>query len=201
MATPAPASYAITADGPDTVTVHTRQVIFEARYVMICTNAYSGALHPYFADKVIPTRAQCLVTEPLPAAVLPTCIYTDYGYLYARMTFDNRLLIGGGRKQYRAEEGNTTDDRTSAAVQAVLDRTLRERFPEVAAPVERRWAGIMGFSADGAPLAGTLPGIPRAGFAVGFTGHGLSFGAATAERAVDHLLMGAPLGAIDATRL
>jgi glycine/D-amino acid oxidase-like deaminating enzyme len=193
--------YHIAQTAPDCVQVSSRRAIWHARYVMICTNAYSASVHPYFADKVIPTRAQCLVTAPLPTPVLDTCGYSDYGYMYYRMTFDNRLLIGGGRRDYRALEGNTTDDRTTAEVQGALDRYLRDRFPDVTAPVERRWAGIMGFSADGAPLAGTIPGMPRVGFAVGFTGHGLSFGAGVAERAVDHLLTGAPLGAIDAARL
>lgn len=185
----------------DCVRVHTRKFIFEARYVMLCTNAYSGSLHPYFADKVIPTRGQCLVTEPLPEPVMDTCGYSDYGYMYYRMTFDNRLLIGGGRKNFKPLEGNTTDDRTNDSVQGFLDAYLREHFPDVTAPVDRRWAGIMGFSVDGVPLAGTLPDMPHVGFAVGFTGHGLSFGAGTAERAVDHLLTGAPLGAVDASRI
>ena len=47
----------------------------------------------------------------------------------------------------------------------------------------------------------TLPDMPRIGFAVGFTGHGLAFGARVAERAVDHLLMSATLGAVDVERL
>jgi glycine/D-amino acid oxidase-like deaminating enzyme len=193
--------YRVEQTAPDCVTVTSRQAVYHARQVMICTNAWSASVHPWFADKVIPTRAQCLVTEPLPAPVLTTCGYSDYGYMYYRMTFDNRLLIGGGRKDHRQAEAGTTEDRTTEGVQGVLDRYLRERFPEVSAPVERRWAGIMGFSADGVPLAGTIPGLPRVGFAVGFTGHGLSFGAGVAERAVDHLLTGAPLGVIDAARL
>ncbi|MBL8134643.1 MAG: FAD-binding oxidoreductase [Anaerolineae bacterium] len=193
--------YRIDQPTADVVIVRTRQVTFQARYVIICTNAYSGSLHPFFIDKVIPTRAQCLVTEPLPEPVLNTCGYSDYGYMYYRMTFDNRLLIGGGRKRNKALEGNTTDDRTSDPVQGVLDAYLRTRFPEVAAPVDRRWSGIMGFSADGVPLVGTLPGMPSVGFAVGFTGHGLSFGAGTAERAVDHLLTGAHPGALHVGRL
>ena len=47
-----------------------------------------------------------------------------------------------------------------------------------------------GFTADGLPMVGTLPGKPRVGFAVGFNGHGLAMGAGTAERAVGHLLHG-----------
>ncbi len=86
-------------------------------------------------------------------------------------------------------------------MQGYLDAYLRQHFPDVTAPVERRWAGIMGFSVDGLPLVGTLPGMDRVGFAVGFTGHGLAFGAGVAERAVDHLLTGADPGAVSAARL
>jgi glycine/D-amino acid oxidase-like deaminating enzyme len=183
------------------VWVHTRKFRFRARHVLLCTNAYSAALHPYFAGKVIPTRAQCLVTAPLSEPVFRGCGYSDYGYMYYRMTFDNRLLIGGGRKTFKAQENDTTDDRLNPQVQAVLDAYLARHFPDVDAPVERRWAGIMGFSVDGLPLVGTLPGMPHVGFAVGFTGHGLAFGAATAECAVAHLLDGAPAGILDARRL
>jgi gamma-glutamylputrescine oxidase len=181
--------------------VYTRQYRFVARHVLLCTNAYSPHIHPYFVGKVIPTRGQCLVTAPLPEKVMQGCGYSDYGYMYYRMTFDNRLLIGGGRKLYKELEHDTTDDRISDPVQRYLDAYLREHFPDVKAPVERRWAGIMGFSIDGLPLVGTLPEMPRVGFAVGFTGHGLSFGAAVAERAVDHLLTGASPGVVDARRL
>lgn len=193
--------YAIEQTHPEIVTVWTRQYRFEARHVLICTNAYSPRLHPYFIGKVVPTRAQVLVTAPLKEPVLNTCGYSDYGFMYYRMTFDNRLLIGGGRKLFKEQENDTTDDRVTDPVQRYLEAYLRERFPDVDAPIERRWAGIMGFSIDGLPQVGTLPGMPRAGFAVGFTGHGLAFGAGVAERAVDHLLTGANPGAVSAARL
>jgi glycine/D-amino acid oxidase-like deaminating enzyme len=121
--------------------------------------------------------------------------------MYYRDTFDGRLLVGGGRKQHKWLENNTTDDRITAPVQRVLERYLRTRFPEVDAPVEQRWAGIMGFTVDGLPLVGTLPGMPRVGFAVGFNGHGLALGVGAAERAVDLLLTGQDPGALRASRL
>lgn len=34
----------------------------------------------------------------------------------------------------------------------------------------------MGFSPDGRPVVGTVPGHPRGLFATGFTGHGMSYG-------------------------
>ncbi|MCY3833823.1 MAG: FAD-dependent oxidoreductase [Chloroflexi bacterium] len=184
----------------DFVRVHTRKVIFEARYVMLCTNAYSPMIDPYFKGKVLPTRAQCLVTEPLDHIPVPYCGYSDYGYMYYRSTFDGRFLLGGGRKQHQREENNTSEDRLNPKVQAFLDRYLARYFPDVQAPVAQRWSGIMGFSCDGLPLVGALPGKPRVGFAVGFTGHGLALAAATAERAVDKLLNGVSAGAVDVAR-
>ncbi|NWG17247.1 MAG: FAD-binding oxidoreductase [Chloroflexi bacterium] len=194
--------YALRQDEAETVTVYTRLFVFKARHVLLCTNAYSPLIDSYFIGKVIPTRAQCLVTAPLKNGPVVGAIgYSDYGYMYYRDTFDGRLLIGGGRKQNKPLENDTTDDRTTDPVQRVLDAYLREKFPDVDAPVERRWAGIMGFSADGLPLVGTLPGRPRVGFAVGFHGHGLALGVGAAERAVDHLLNRASPGALDAGRL
>ena len=194
--------YRLEQTGPEQVRVYTRQVIFQARYVLLCTNAYSVHIDPYFVGKVIPTRAQVLVTAPLKhGPVVNTCGYSDYGYMYYRDTFDGRLLIGGGRKTNRWLENNTSDDRVTDPVQRVLENYLREHFPDVDAPVDRRWAGIMGFSVDGLPLVGHLPGQPRIGFAVGFTGHGLALAAGTTERAVDYLLHGTDPGAVNAARL
>jgi gamma-glutamylputrescine oxidase len=194
--------YAIEQTSPEEVMVYTRQYRFKARYVMLCTNAYSIHIDPYFVGRIIPTRAQCLVTAPLKdTSILNTCGYSDYGYMYYRTTFDGRLLIGGGRKQNKPLENDTTDDRITDPVQRVLDTYLREKFPDVDVPVERRWAGIMGFTPDGLPMVGTLPNRPRVGFAVGFNGHGLAMGAGTAERAVDMLLNGANPGVISAARL
>ncbi len=194
--------YRIEQDTDETVTVYTRQYRFIARHVLLCTNAYSIHVDPYFIGRIIPTRAQCLVTAPLRnGPILKTCGYSDYGYMYYRDTFDGRLLIGGGRKQNKPLENDTTDDRTTDPVQRILEAYLRQRFPDVTESIERRWAGIMGFTPDGLPMVGTLPGKSRVGFAVGFNGHGLAMGAGTAERAVDYLLHGAPLGPLDASRL
>ena len=185
--------------GEDAVRVHTRKFIFTARRVMLCTNAWSCQIDPYFVGKIRPVRAQCLVTEPLEHVPVPYCGYSDYGYMYYRSTFDGRFLLGGGRQHYKSDE-ETSEDRLNPKVQGFLDKYMQKYFPDVDAPVAQRWSGIMGFSCDGLPLVGTLPGKPRVGFAVGFTGHGLAMGAASAERAVDKLLHGVSAGAVDVTR-
>ncbi|MDX1995799.1 MAG: FAD-dependent oxidoreductase [bacterium] len=186
----------------ETVTVYTRQYRFVARTVLLCTNAYSVHIHPYFVGKVIPTRAQALVTAPLKESPLVnTCGYGDYGYMYFRDTFDGRLLIGGGRKFYKELENDTTDDRVTEPVQRHLDAYLKQFFPDIDVPVERRWAGIMGFTPDGLPLVGKLPGMSRVGFCIACHGHGLSLGAGSAERAVDLMLNDTDPGTFHASRL
>jgi gamma-glutamylputrescine oxidase len=199
--------YALAADRSDRsggVLAYTRQAIFQARHVMLCTNAYSVTVDPYFIGKVIPTRAQCLVTEPLPpdqSPVLKTLGYSDYGFMYYRDTFDGRLLIGGGRKQNKPLEHDTLDDRVNAPVQSILDAYLREHFPDVTAPVARRWAGIMAFTPDGLPIVGQLPHLSAVYFCIACNGHGIALGAGTAERAVDLLLTGADPGPVSVQRL
>ncbi|GAB1420522.1 FAD-binding oxidoreductase [Anaerolineales bacterium] len=194
--------YQIQQQASGEVMVHTNQTLFKARYVLLCVNAYAPLIHPYFEGLVLPTRAQVMVTEVLKERPIPVLGYSDYGYMYYRTTFDNRLLIGGARHLFRDQEANTTEDRLNPAVQNALDQYLLKRFPELeACKIERRWSGIMGFSVDGLPLVGTLPDMPNVGFALGFTGHGLALGAGTVERAVDHLLTGADAGAVSASRL
>jgi gamma-glutamylputrescine oxidase len=193
--------YRIEQPDSDYVLVYTRQYIFKARDVLLCTNAYSIHVDPYFVGKVIPTRAQILVTAPLKERVVNTCGYSDYGYMYYRDTFDGRLLIGGGRKQNKALENDTTDDRVTDPVQRILEAYLRDKFPDIDAPVEQRWAGIMGFTVDGLPLVGTLPGKPRVAFCIACHGHGLALGAGTAERAVEMVVNGTNPGAVSASRL
>lgn len=183
------------------VLVHSRRYRIRAREVMLCVNGYAPLLHPYFDGKILPVRGQCTVTEPLDKTVLDTCGYADYGYWYFRETFDGRFLLGGGRAPHHAQEDDTSEDRITAAVQAEIDAYRQRHFPEVREPVAQRWAGIMGFSADGLPLVGRLPGLPRVGFALGFNGNGLALAAGVAERAVELLLEGRHPGALDAGRL
>src|SRR5690606_26379980 len=128
--------------------------IFKARYVILATNAYSPKMDPYFYDKIIPTRAQVFVTEPLDESVIDVCGYSNYGYMYYRMTFDNRFLIGGARDKHMQHEHDTTEDRVNVLVQSELERYMQKYFPDVNKPISRRWAGIMGFSVDGLPMAG-----------------------------------------------
>jgi gamma-glutamylputrescine oxidase len=183
------------------IELKSRRATVRCRAAALCTNAYAPLLHPYFEGKVMPTRGQILRTEPLGARLFPQMCYADYGYEYFRQLPDGSLLMGGWRHHFREAEVGY-EDRATRDVQSGLEGFIERYFPEAkGARITHRWSGTMGFSADGIPLVGCLPDMPQVYFAVGFTGHGLGFGLATAERLAAHMLFGHPLDWLDARRL
>lgn len=177
----------------DTVVVRSRHATVECRQAILATNAYSRTIHPYFRDKVFPTRAQMYATEPSGAPRLITMpTGTEDGFEYFRQLSDGRFLIGGYRDRFIEEEVGYGDE-TTPHLQAGMQAWVAERFPEIARlQVTHRWAGIMGFTSDALPLIGRLPDAPNVYFAVGFTGSGMSFGPVTARLAAEYVLNGTP---------
>lgn len=182
------------------VIVHGQRATVRAAQACLCTNAYSRTLHPYFADKVFPTRGQMLATEPTErfTSMMMGC---EWGYEYFRQLPDGRFLIGGWRNRFADEEVDYNDFETTPHLQAGLESFLARYFPELAGvPTEHRWSGIMGFTVDEMPLIGHLPDLPEVYFAVGFTGGGMGIGPATAERAAELMLHGTHPGVFSADR-
>lgn len=155
--------------------------------VLVASNAYLPRLLPQLSGWVRPVRAQMLSTAPA-ALGLSVPVYSHDGYYYVRQRPDGRLLVGGARHLHRdAEVGY--EDQTTEALQADLQRYLAAHVPAFAdAPVERRWSGTMGFSPDGLPVLGPVPGVPHARFAAGFTGHGMGYALRFGELAARTLL-------------
>ena len=150
------------------------QNTLEATQVIVTINAFLPQL--VTSEAVRPVRAQMLATAPV-APFLDRPVYSHDGYYYLRQQRDGRLFVGGARHLHREEEVGY-EDRTTDILQKDLLGYLQTHFPAAGAPVvERRWSGTMGFSDDGLPIVDTVPGVPGARWAAGFTGHGLSFGA------------------------
>jgi len=146
-----------------------------ARKVVVALNAYAPALLPHLTSQVHPVRGQMLATAP-GKRFLSGVWYLDGGFEYARQLADGTLLLGGRRREAIEEEIGYLASPT-ARVQGALDRFLREAFPRAGEwEVRHRWAGIMGFTSEGLPAVGEVPGVPGACYAAGFTGHGLSLG-------------------------
>lgn len=167
----------------------------DAERIIVATNARLGELLPSLSRIVTPQRAQMLATAPV-SKVLDRPCYAGGGYDYFRQRDDGRVLLGGRRHLFfEAEETASTE--ISRDVQAALDAYLAAHLPFTrGAAIEARWAGTMGFSADGLPLAGRVPAAPDAWLLGGFTGHGLGLALALADRLAEAILARSPDEAI-----
>jgi gamma-glutamylputrescine oxidase len=179
----------------DGVEVRTAEGSIHAQQLVLATNAWLPQFgemlgHRWLEAAITPTRGQMLVTEPISARLFECPYYADEGYQYWRQLPDGRLAVGGWRNRSLATE-YTSDETPQASVQDHLDRFVHEALGLPEARIERRWAGIMAFSADGLPLVGRMPGIERCLVAGGYTGHGNAYALAAAA-VLAALLRGEP---------
>jgi glycine/D-amino acid oxidase-like deaminating enzyme len=146
--------------------------------VVVAVDGRLERLLPELDDRVRSSRLQMLGTAPLPMR-LPRPVCHRRGYDYWQQLPDGRVVLGGGRDLFEAEEWDAPAE-PSDAVQGYLDRLLRERIgPQ--ARVTHRWAGVVAYTPDWLPLLEEVrPGVFVAG---ALNGHGNVLGSATARAA------------------
>lgn len=163
----------LAAPSPGDVRARTPAGEVHAQIALVCTNAAAGELLPWYADKVDPVRGQMLATAPV-APIFSCPVYADHGFDYWRQDELGRIALGGWRN-LDPEHERGSEDLLHPEIQARMVDFLH-RFPALrAVEVTHRWSGTMGFSRDGLPIVGPVPGMPGALAAVGFTGHGFGF--------------------------
>ncbi|MGH2588532.1 MAG: NAD(P)/FAD-dependent oxidoreductase [Dehalococcoidia bacterium] len=177
-------------DQPDgSIIVETTRGEVRAGYVVLATNAWTPLLAGFFKDRITPVRGQIFATAPAP----PTFrrgMSTNYGYEYWSQRADGVIVLGGARWATPDRDEGYYADELNSAIQDALERFLTTTFPSLAGVrVARRWSGIMGFSRDGYPFIGSMPGRPHLIVAAGFTGHGGPY-FAIAGRCVAELIAG-----------
>ena len=156
----------------------------QAKRCVVTTNAWINRLVPK-GPFVRPVRAQMLAArvDPVPSWDMP--VYADHGTDYWRLADDGTVLLGGQRLVGGPTE-ETGNASPAAPVQPALDALLRRLVGEQATVrVVTRWAGTMGFSADGIPVAGKAPGYDRVWVLGGCNGHGLGWGPGLAGMLAD----------------
>ena len=149
--------------------VSTARGVVRARYVVVATNGYSGALLPWLQRRIIPIGSYIIATEQLPRDLIdhlfPTSrILSDTRKLvyYYRLSPDRTRVLFGGRVSLRE-----TDPRKSGPV---LHRDLTAIFPELKdVGISRSWAGTVGYTFDSLMHAGAHRGVYWAG---GYCGSG-----------------------------
>ncbi|WP_372651658.1 NAD(P)/FAD-dependent oxidoreductase [Halobacteriovorax sp.] len=166
--------------------VHTKSGKFDAPILIMATNGYSSQLHPYFSDKIYPTRGQVLSTESLPKFLEGPC-YANFVLDYFRQTPTGEVIIGGFRQLKRDTEVGYSDEITDIIQEALVD-FLNTHIPSAKGKkITHRWSGIMGFSADGQPMVGSIPSDPQIYFIGGFTAHGMGLAFNSGKCLVDLL--------------
>jgi gamma-glutamylputrescine oxidase len=179
-------------ESPEGVMAGAARGSVRAKQALVALNAYSGRLLPTLAKLIRPVRGQALSTEPLDKRLFEQPCYSHYGYHWWRQLPRGQLIAGGWRE--RAMETEDVGDETPAnPVQGFIEEFVRR--VDRHATVERRWAGLMGFTADGLPLAGRVPGSERIWVAGGYNGHGNGFAVRLARDLVEAML-GSPGGGL-----
>ncbi|KAJ5666664.1 hypothetical protein N7462_011073, partial [Penicillium macrosclerotiorum] len=157
-----------------------------ARKVILATNAYTSALAPQYMGKIVPVRGTCcrIAVPPGSTASLLTNTYTlrwggwDYDYLIPRA--DGSIVVGGARSAFIHDLNNwynvSDDSRVLQGAVRYFDGYMQRNFigwENSHAYTDRVWTGIMGYSSDGIPHIGCIPGQRNQYILAGFTGHGM----------------------------
>lgn len=162
----------------NTWTLGTGNATVRAENVLLATNAWTPQLVP--AAPIVPVRGQVVATERLDRVVVPFPMYADRGYQYWRQTLDGHLIAGGWRNLDIENEARH-EEATTPRIQDALDAMIETIAPGTI--IERRWAGIMGFTPDIVPMVGPVSGMDALWLAAGFSGHGVSMAFTSGGRA------------------
>ncbi|CAG8947530.1 unnamed protein product [Penicillium salamii] len=166
--------------------VNTARGSISAKRVVLATNAYTSSLAPQYKEKIIPVRGTCsrIIVPPNASAPRLAKTYTlrwnnwNYDYLIPRD--DGSIVVGGARPAFINDLDswyNVSDD--SQVLEAAVrywDNYMQRNFvgwEESHAYTDRVWTGIMGYSSDGLPHVGCVPGEEEQYILAGFTGHGM----------------------------
>ncbi|PJA53561.1 MAG: hypothetical protein CO167_07205 [Candidatus Marinimicrobia bacterium CG_4_9_14_3_um_filter_48_9] len=175
----------------DSVTVKTPKGQVSGFLVLLSTNAYSQLIDDFFQDKILPVRGHALVTSPIPKKLWNEVIYANFGYEYFRQLPDGRVLMGGMRESVPGGDAQHFNELPDERVTTKLIDYLHENFHTTrGCSIDYEWAGLMGFSRDGIPMLGSIPGKHNIFAAGGYTGHGMGFGFSMGRLAAQVMLDG-----------
>ena len=153
------------------VTVHTAHGTVRCAHLVLCANAYIGAVAPSLARRILGVGTYIIATEKIDEqrlrALLPSnAAIADINWIldYFRRSADHRLLFGG-RVSYSAVE-------PPRLAESMRRRMLRI-FPALAGvKVAYSWGGFLDITMSRAPNFGRL--APNVFYMQGFSGHGMS---------------------------
>lgn len=161
--------------------------------VVLATNGYTAHLWPAFQGAIVPLRGQVTAHRPgsnMPKEGLPgtySFIYEDgYEYMIPRPVGSKHagdIVIGGGLAHAPlgglCEYGTTDDSSLNETISEYLYGSTARYFGKKWGDdhpdgrIRKEWTGIMGYSPDGFPFVGEVPGQEGLWVSCSFQGHGM----------------------------
>lgn len=150
---------------------------FQARGLVICTNAFTKRLIPEL--DLQPGRGQVIITNPIAGLPFKGIFHFDKGYYYFR-EIEGRVLFGGGRHlDFKGE--TTTEFGANTQILQDLEEKLRTIIlPATPFTLAGHWSGIMAFGSTRHPLVKRYSSHILVGVRMG--GMGVAIGTAIGEQ-------------------
>lgn len=198
---------------PHTWAVETSRGSIAAGKVIYASNAYTSSLLPEYKTKIIGVRGICsriVTTKPnapfLSNSYILRLAPNEYDYLIPRS--DGSIIVGGGRRDYFHQletwYENYDDSSLITSAQRYFDGYMQRHFrgwEDSGAYTDAVWTGIMGYSADGFPHVGAVPGKAGQFICAGFSGHGMPQIFLSAKAVAEMALEGKGVEEVDLPKL
>ena len=176
----APAEAAAIEYNSDSITVATKNgPTIRAAHVVLATGYELFDMVPADGHSVISTWA--IATRPQLNKIWPqgALIWeASDPYLYARATFDGRVICGGEDEPFTDEEAR---DALIPQKSARISEKLGKLFPDIDPTPEFMWSGAFGTTTTGLPRIGQVPRKPRIFAVLGYGGNGITFSRIASE--------------------
>jgi gamma-glutamylputrescine oxidase len=164
------------------VRLHTAHGSVRCAHLVLCGNAYIGAVAPRLARRILGVGTYIIATEPLGAerarALLPSnAAVADINWIldYFRRSQDDRLLFGG-----RVSYSSVQPPRLAESMRRRMVRV----FPSLSdVKVTHAWGGYLDITMSRAPDFGRL--APNVYYLQGFSGHGVALAGLAGQLAAE----------------
>lgn len=154
----------------------------KAPMIVLATNAYSSKLG-YLRSDIVPIVNFVAITPPLTKEQLNLVGWTRripfndsrVNVVYAGITRDNRVHIGGGIEEYEFNDGLFNPSDNGRGIN-FLRREMTRIYPALSkVPFERTWWGFVDMSIDGTSSVGRTGEHGNILYAIGLSGQGVNF--------------------------
>ncbi len=119
------------------------RLYFNAKSVIVCTNAFTGKFFPEFRIK--PGRGQVLITKPVDGLKFKGVFHFNEGFYYFR-NYEDRIIFGGGRNLDFEKEETAEFESNDLIIKDLKDKLNNIILPDNHYEIDFTWSGIMGFN-------------------------------------------------------